>query len=123
MSGRMATVRRWLDAKTGAAPVMLSARKGSPPISAMYKVMGKIFAIVSLRENEFVILKCDPNLATALRAQYKGVGHRSHLDRRFWISIDLGSDVPSSEIKRLISHSYEVVCATLTAKQKTELGR
>jgi predicted DNA-binding protein (MmcQ/YjbR family) len=123
MSRRMAAVRRWLDAKPGAVPVLLSARKRSPPISAMYKVKGKIFAIVSLRETEFVILKCDPHLATVLRAQYEGVGHRSHLDRRFWISIDLDSDVPSSEIKRLISHSYELVCATLTAKQKTELGR
>ena len=75
----MAAVRRWLDAKPGAVPVLLSARKGSPPISAMYKVKGKIFAIVSLRENEFVILKCDPHLATVLRAQYEGVGHRSHL--------------------------------------------
>jgi predicted DNA-binding protein (MmcQ/YjbR family) len=119
----MATVRRWLDAKPGAIPVLLSARKGSPPISAMYKVMGKIFAIVSLRENEFVILKCHPHLVTVLRAQYSGIGHRSHLDRRYWISVDLDSDVPSTEIKRLISQSYELVCDTLTARQKTELGR
>jgi predicted DNA-binding protein (MmcQ/YjbR family) len=118
----MAAVRRWLDAKPGAVPVLLSARKGSPPISAMYKVMGKIFAIVSLRENEFVILKCHPHLAAVLRDQYKGIGHRSHLDRRYWISIDLDSDVPSSEIKSLIFQSYDLVCATLTAKQKAELA-
>ena len=123
VSKRTAAVMGWLDARPGAVAVPLSARKGSPPISAMYKVMGKIFAIVSLRGGDFVILKCDPHLADLLRAQYKGVGHRSHLDRRYWISVDLDGDVPNSQIKRLLSQSYDLVCASLTAKQKAELTR
>jgi predicted DNA-binding protein (MmcQ/YjbR family) len=57
-----------------------------------------------------------------LREQYSGVGHRSHLDRRFWISVTLDADVPGNEIRRLISQSYDLVWATLTAKQKAELG-
>ena len=51
-----------------------------------------------------------------------GVGHRSHLDRRYWISVNLDSDVPAEEIDRLAAHSYEQVCATLTRKQKAELA-
>ena len=51
---------------------------------------------------------CDPALAEMLRAQYTGVGHRSHLDKRFWIAVDLDADVPSKEIKRLVEHSYEL---------------
>jgi len=123
VSKRTATVMGWLDAKPGAAAVPLAARKGSPPISAMYKVMGKIFAIVSLRGTDFVILKCDPHLADILRSQYKSVGHRSHLDRRYWISIDLDGDVPSSQVKRLLSQSYDLVCTMLSAKQQVELSR
>jgi predicted DNA-binding protein (MmcQ/YjbR family) len=89
----------------------------------MYKVMDKLFAILSARDDEYVILKCDPTLATMLRGQYSGVGHRSHLDRRYWISVTLDADVPSAEIKRLISISYDLVCDQLTGKQKAELAR
>ena len=87
----------------------------------IYKVMGKMFAILAVRGTPNVILKCDAHLAQVLRGHYQGVGHRSHLDRRFWISVDLDSDVPPSEIRRLVDHSYEQVCAGLTRKQKAEL--
>ncbi len=56
-----------------------------------------------------------------LRGQYEGVGHRSHLDRRFWISVDLNADVPAAEIKRLAASSYALVRASLTKKQQAEL--
>lgn len=118
-----AAVQGWIVAKPGAVAVPLSARKGLAPLAVMYKVAGKIFAILSLRGSEYVILKCDPHLATMLREQYSGVGHRSHLDRRFWISVTLDADVPGKEIRRLISQSYELVCATLTGKQQAALGR
>jgi hypothetical protein len=47
----------------------------------------------------------------------------SHLDRRYWISVNLDADVPSKEIKQLVSQSYELVCSKLTGKQKAELTR
>jgi predicted DNA-binding protein (MmcQ/YjbR family) len=78
-----------------------------------------MFAILSIRGIENVILKCDPNLAHSLREQYAGIGHRSHLDRRFWISVNLESDVPAAEIARLVGHSYALVCAGLTRKQRS----
>jgi len=100
--------------------------RGDPLASAkgvtLYKVMGKMFAILEARRLELVILKCDPHLAETLREQYEGVGHRSHLDRRFWISVTLDSDVPPEEIARLIAHSYDQVSAGLTKKQKAELA-
>jgi predicted DNA-binding protein (MmcQ/YjbR family) len=36
--------------------------------------------------------------------------------------VTLGSDVPASEIERLATHSYELVRAGLTRKQKAELA-
>ena len=88
----------------------------------LYKIMGKMFAIVWPKGDGCVILKCDPHLADVMREEYAGVGHRSHLDRRFWIAVDLVSDVPDSEIARLVGHSYDLVCAGLTRKQKAELA-
>jgi predicted DNA-binding protein (MmcQ/YjbR family) len=88
----------------------------------LYKVMGKMFAILTLARIQAVGLKCDPHLVEILREQYAGVGHRSHLDRRHWIAITLGADVPADEIERLVSHSYDIVCAGLTRKQRAELA-
>ena len=120
---RITNVKAWIEAKPGAEGRAFTPRKNSPPLVVIYKVTGKIFAILSVRGVEDVILKCDPVLASALRKEYTGIGHRSHLDRRFWISVRLDADVPIKEIRRLISLSYDLVCATLTAKQRTELAR
>jgi predicted DNA-binding protein (MmcQ/YjbR family) len=120
---RTADVKAWIETQPGAEGRPFSPRKNSPPLAVMYKVMGKVFAILSVRGVEDVILKCDPSLASALREKYAGVGHRSHLDRRFWISVRLDADVPTGEVRRLVSLSYDLVCAGLTAKQRTELAR
>ena len=119
---RTAALKARLEVMPGALGEPMSAARGSTPLVLIYKVMGKMFAILSVRNTENVILKCDPHLAEILREQYAGVGHRSHLDRRFWISVDLDADVPAEEIERLAAHSYDLVCSGLTRKQKAELA-
>jgi predicted DNA-binding protein (MmcQ/YjbR family) len=119
---RTIALQKVLEAKAGAVGRAMSAPTGSTPLVLIYKVMGKMFAILSLRAEENVILKCDPNLAEMLREQYEGVGHRSHLDKRFWIAVKLNADVPPAEVKRLAAHSYDLVCAGLTKKQQAELA-
>ncbi|WP_293904162.1 MmcQ/YjbR family DNA-binding protein [Phenylobacterium sp.] len=118
LSPRVAALRAVLETKPGAAGASLPSARGV----VIYKVMGKMFAILTDHKIENVILKCDPHLAEVLREQYAGVGHRSHLDRRFWISVNLDADVPADEIERLAGHSYDLVCAGLTRKQKAELA-
>ena len=120
---KTAALKSQLDAMPGAVAQPMAASRGSVPLVLIYKVMGKMFAILSTRGDPYAILKCDPDLAESLRERYSGVGHRSHLDRRFWISVSLDADVPAAEIKRLVAHSYEQVCAKLTRKQQAELAR
>ena len=110
-----------LEAKPGATSPPIAAPRATSPNALIYYVGGKMFAILSVRGAVYVILTCDPALAEMLRSQYAGVGHRTHLDKRFWIAVDLDADVPSREIKRLAEHSYELVRAGLTRKQKAEL--
>ncbi len=119
---RTAALMKKLDAMPGAVAKLMSAPRATTPSVLIYKVMGKMFAIVSVRGIENVILKCDPNLAHVLRQQYTGVGHSSHLDRRFWISVNLDADVPVDEVERLAQHSYGLVCSRLTRKQKSDLA-
>ena len=118
---RTAALKARLEAMPGAEAEPMSAPRGSRPLVLIFKVMGKTFAIVGLRDDEHVILKCDPHLAEILREQYAGVGHRSHLARRHWISVSLDADVPAQEIERLAAGSYDLVRAGLTRKQRAEL--
>jgi len=119
---RAAALKAWLDAKPGAHATAPPGPGRRAPTALIYKVAGKMFAILGIRKEAFVILKCDPRLAEVLRDQYRGVGHRSHLDRRYWISVSLDADVPLAEVERLAAHSYDLVCASLTRKQKAELA-
>lgn len=117
-----AALKAKLDARPGVTFVFgLSNGRVKTPTSVRYKLMDKMFAILSLRGEPFVILKCDPHLAETLREQYAGVGHRSHLDSRFWISVTLDADVPPQEVDRLVAHSYDLVRAGLTRKQQAQL--
>jgi predicted DNA-binding protein (MmcQ/YjbR family) len=116
VSSKSKTAKAWLDAMPGAV-----ADPGPAAGVSLYKVKGKMFAILELRRVESLVLKCDPELIEPLREKYEGIGHRGHLDRRFWISVSLDSDVPAKEIKRLIALSHELVCANLTRKQRAEL--
>ncbi len=107
-----------IEARPGAVGEPLPSVRGV----VLYKLMGKMFAILTTTQKLAAVgLKCDPHLVEVLRAQYRGVGHRGHLDRRFWISIDLDADVPADEVERLIAHSYDQVRAKLTRKQRAEL--
>jgi predicted DNA-binding protein (MmcQ/YjbR family) len=110
-----------LDAFPGATTDAVPTPGGRPSPATMYKVMGKLFAILSTRGEPFVILKSDPHLVEILREQYAAVGHRSHLDRRFWICVTLGQDVPDEEAARLAAASYDLIRGGLTKKQKAEL--
>jgi predicted DNA-binding protein (MmcQ/YjbR family) len=116
-----AALKARLEARPGASAEPYYAPRGTSPLSAGYKVLGKTFAILFLRE-PLVMLKCDPHLAEILRDQYAGIGHRTHLDPRHWIAVTLGADVPDDEIARLADGSYDLVCAGLTKKEQAQLA-
>ncbi len=113
---------RLLEMKPGATAKPMAAPRALTPGVLIYRVMGKMFAILSMRGDEYVILKCDPHLALVLRARYAGVGHRSHLDKRYWICVSLNADIPAKEIRRLVEQSYGLVCSALTSKQQAQLA-
>ena len=114
-------MQTFLDAMPGATAEPEPRPHGAAPRALIYKVMGKVFAILSIRRAEAVGLKCDPHLGDILREQYAGVGLYRHFLRN-WISVKLDADVPLDEARRLTAGSYEIVCAKLTRKQKADLA-
>ena len=39
-------------------------------------------------------MKCDPDIGEALRAEYESIVPGYHLNKRHWITVTLGGDVP-----------------------------
>ena len=107
LSNRSVVLIESIEAQPGATAKPITPPRGSVPNVMIYKVMNKMFAIMSIRGTEGVILKCDPYRTLFLREQYEGIDHRSHLDSRYWISVSLEADVPADEVESLVIHSYE----------------
>jgi len=74
----------------------------------VFKVSGKIFALVSLEERQ-INLKCDPELAIELREQYESVIPGYHMNKKYWNTILLNGTLPDKSIKEWIDLSYKLV--------------
>ena len=91
----------------------------------VFKVGGKMFALSSLNQWEIVApsvnLKCNPEYAEELRAQYDDIKPGWHMSKIHWNTIEINRDVPDSLVKELIDHSCELVFKSLTKKLQTEI--
>jgi predicted DNA-binding protein (MmcQ/YjbR family) len=91
----------------------------------VFKVGGKMFALSSLSQWEkgqpAVNLKCDPERAQELRAEYDAIQPGFHMSKIHWNTIKINTDVSDTLVKELIDHSYELVFKSLTKKLQLEL--
>ncbi len=92
----------------------------------VFKVGNKMFALTSLKGWESgddcsINLKCDPEYALELRAEYEAVQPGYHMSKKHWNTVSFNQDLPSSKIKVLIDHSYDLVFKSLTKKVREEL--
>jgi predicted DNA-binding protein (MmcQ/YjbR family) len=76
----------------------------------VFKVNGKIFALVNLDGALSINLKCDPILAIELRERYSSVTSGYHMNKKHWNTINLDGTVPDKEVFSWIDHSYSLVC-------------
>jgi predicted DNA-binding protein (MmcQ/YjbR family) len=90
----------------------------------VYKVVGKIFAILSPDDDPPAIsLKCDPLIAVELREEFDAVTPGYHLNKTHWNTVTLNGSVPDRELKKMISHSYEQVVAGLPKALRDKIAR
>jgi predicted DNA-binding protein (MmcQ/YjbR family) len=91
----------------------------------VFKVGGKMFALSSLSQWEkgqpSVNLKCDPERAEELRAEYDVIQPGFHMSKTHWNTIALNESVSDVLVKELIDHSYELIFKSLTKKLQLEL--
>jgi predicted DNA-binding protein (MmcQ/YjbR family) len=78
----------------------------------VFKVKGKIFALVNLDGDLSVNLKCDPAFALELREKYASVIPGYHMNKKHWNTILLDGSIPDAEIFSWIDHSYALITGT-----------
>ncbi len=92
------------------------------PEALVYKVMGKMFALVAWDESPMRIsLKCDPERAIELRSVFEGVRGAYHFNKRHWNMVDLDGSVPIPEVLAMIEDSYDLVVKGLPRVKRDQL--
>ncbi|WP_179316003.1 MmcQ/YjbR family DNA-binding protein [Winogradskyella undariae] len=92
----------------------------------VFKVLGKMFALTSLKRWEngeaFINLKCDPEYAQELRAEYDAIKPGYHMHKKQWNSVYIQEGELSIQlIKGLIDHSYDMVVSGLSKKLRESI--
>ena len=86
-----------------------------------------MFALVSLKKmregNPFLHLKCDPEYAQELRAEYDSIQPGYHMHKQQWNSVYVQTgELSINLIKELIDHSYDMVVKGMPKKMRDKLS-
>ncbi len=86
----------------------------------VFRIANKIFAMISLDNTEWFVLKCEPVYAIELRERYGSIRGAWHMNKKHWNQIDLFGTLSDKMICHLICHSYNEVVKKLPKKVKAE---
>ena len=94
------------------------------PEHLVYKVMGKIFAVVGWDEEPMTMsLKCEPERVEELRQVFRAVGPAPYFDKHHWNLVVLDGSVPEPELLAMVDDSYDLVVSGLSRARREQLQR
>ena len=85
----------------------------------VFKVKGKMFALLGLDEDLTLNLKCDPEKAIELREIYPAVLPGYHMNKKYWNTVLLDGTVDDNTLMGWIDDSYKLVAQKLPKKDQT----
>jgi len=88
----------------------------------VFKVMGKMYALIDVESPDSINLKCDPELAIELRERYSSVQPGFHMNKKHWNTVLLNNELSSKEIEQMIVNSYDLIVSSLPKKLQHELS-
>lgn len=93
----------------------------------VFKVGGKMFALVPLQKWEnglaSINLKCEPDYALELRAEYDSIEAGWHMSKKHWNTLYIHKgELQPKLVSDLIDHSYNMVVKSMTKKLRDSLG-
>ena len=93
------------------------------PDATVFKVAGKIFAIAHLSaQPPRISLKCEPDLALALRNDHPAITPGYHLDKRHWNTVVVDGSVPEPLVRDMVEDSYDLVVSAQPRRVRDDLG-
>jgi predicted DNA-binding protein (MmcQ/YjbR family) len=87
----------------------------------VYKVGGKMFALIGMDNPSECNLKCEPLYAEELRAAHEGIIPGFHMNKTHWNTVKFNLDVNDKLILELLKHSYDIIWEKLPKKIKDAL--
>ncbi|HYH91325.1 MAG TPA: MmcQ/YjbR family DNA-binding protein [Solirubrobacteraceae bacterium] len=110
-------LRSWCLARPGVTEEMPFG-----PVTTVFKVAGKLFALSALDSEPLQIsLKCEPELAEALRRDHAAVNPGYHLNKRHWNTVLCDGSLPDAMIIDMVEDSYDLVVEGLPRATRAEL--
>lgn len=88
----------------------------------VFKVMGKMYALIDINESNTINLKCDPEMAVELRERYEEIQPGWHMNKTHWNTVNLRGNLKDAMIREMIVNSYDLVVKSLTKKLRDELA-
>lgn len=82
----------------------------------VFKVLGKMFLLISLSEPNSFNVKCDHERCVELREQYAEIVPGWHMNKKMWNTVFVDGSLPRKLILELIDHSYEEVIKGMPKK-------
>jgi len=86
----------------------------------VFRIGGKIFAIMPLEKSGFINLKNEPERSVELREHYAAITPGYHMNKKWWNTVDF-TQVPLSLTHSLLKESYQLVKAGLPKKLRETL--
>jgi predicted DNA-binding protein (MmcQ/YjbR family) len=114
-----AALRAWCLARPG-----VTEERPFGPATTVFKVEGKVFALSALdREPLEVSLKCEPDLAEALRRDHPAtIRPGYHLNKRHWNTVLVDGSLPDQIVIDMLEDSYDLVVEGLPRRTRERLG-
>lgn len=86
---------------------------------SVFKVAGKMFALCRLQRIPLQLsVKCEPEMALALRSAYSAIRPGYHLNKRHWNTITLDGSLPDNLVLEMLEDSYGLVVDSLPKKRR-----
>ena len=86
----------------------------------VFKVAGKMFALINLSDSDHANLKSDPEKVISLREHYECVKPGYHMNKKHWNTVYFTDEINDSLYFEWIDDSYNLVVASLPNKVKIE---
>lgn len=92
------------------------------PEAAVFKVAGKMFALVAWTVEPLrITLKCEPNEADFLRTRFSAIVPGYYMNKKHWNTIILDDSIPEDLLLDMIDASHALVVQGLTRAERRKL--